>query len=138
MSAPIAEPRRLGRSVLAIVAGIVAVIVLSLGTDELLHVLNVYPPWSQRMSDPLFGLATAYRLVFSVVGGYITARLAPRAPLRHALILGIVGLVPGVAGVMVAIAKPELGPLWYPIALAVTGLPCAWLGGTIATARIAS
>jgi hypothetical protein len=122
--------------VLAIVVALVAVIVLSLGTDEILHVLQVYPPWNQRMSDPLFGLATAYRFVFSVAGGYIAARLAPRSPMRHALILGIVGLVLGVAGVMVAVAKPELGPLWYPIALAVTGLPCAWLGGTIATRRI--
>jgi hypothetical protein len=32
---------------------------------------------------------------------------------------------------MVTIAKPEPGPLWYPIALAVTGLPCAWLGGVL-------
>lgn len=136
MSATTAEPRRLGRSLLAIVTALVAVIVWSLGTDEILHLLQVYPPWGQRMSDPLFGLATAYRVVFSIAGGYIAARLAPRAPMRHAVILGIIGLVPGVGGVMVAVAKPELGPLWYPIALAVTGLPSAWLGGRIATRRI--
>ena len=34
-------------------------------------------------------------------------------------------------GVGVAIAKPELGPLWYPIALVLTGLPCVWLGGVL-------
>lgn len=119
------------RSVGAVVAGIVPVIVLSLGTDEILHLAKVYPPWGQRMADGLFGLATAYRIVYSVAGGYITARLAPYAPLRHAVILGLIGLVPGLLGVMVAIAKPELGPLWYPVALAVTGLPCAWLGGVL-------
>ena len=27
--------------------------------------------------------------------------------------------------------KPELGPLWYSIAVAVTGPPCAWLGGVL-------
>jgi len=32
---------------------------------------------------------------------------------------------------MVNIAKPELGPLWYSIAVAVTGPPCAWLGGVL-------
>jgi len=25
---------------------------------------------------------------------------------------------------------PEFGPHWYPIALIVLALPCAWLGGT--------
>jgi len=122
---------RFWRSARAVLAGFVAIVVLSLGTDQVLHMLQVYPPWGQTMSGGLFGLATAYRIVYTVLGGYITARLAPQAPVRHALILGLVGLVPGVAGVMVAIAKPELGPLWYPIALAVTGLPCAWLGGVL-------
>lgn len=65
------------------------------------------------------------------MGGYITARLAPHAPLRHALILGAIGLVPGIAGVMVNIAKPELGPLWYSVGIVLTGLPCAWLGGVL-------
>ena len=122
---------RRGRSVGAVLAGIVAVVVLSVGTDEILHLAQVYPPWGQRMADGLFGLATAYRIVYGIAGGYLTARLAPSAPLRHAVILGLIGLVPGLLGVMVAIAKPELGPLWYPVALAVTGLPCAWLGGVL-------
>ncbi len=119
------------RSTGAVVAGFVAIVVLSLGTDEVLHVLQVYPPWGQPMAGGLFALATAYRIVYTVAGGYLTARLAPHAPVRHALILGLIGLVPGAAGVGVAIAKPELGPLWYPIALVLTGLPCAWLGGVL-------
>jgi hypothetical protein len=123
--------RRLWRSTAAVLAGFVAVVVLSLGTDQILHMLTVYPPWGQPMADGLFGLATAYRIVYTIAGGYLTARLAPHAPVRHALILGLVGLVSGIAGVMVNIAKPELGPLWYAIAVAVTGPPCAWLGGVL-------
>jgi len=119
------------RSTGAVVAGFVAIVVLSLGTDQVLHLLHVYPPWGQPMSGGLFGLATAYRIVYTIAGGYVTARLAPHAPVRHAVILGLIGLLPGAAGVMVAIAKPELGPLWYPIVLAVTGLPCTWLGGVL-------
>ena len=124
-------PRRPWRSTGAVLAGFLAVFVLSLGTDQVLHMLHVYPPWGQQMSGALFAMATAYRIVYTVAGGYITARLAPHSPLRHALILGLVGLVPGVAGVLVAVAKPDLGPLWYPIALVVTALPCAWLGGVL-------
>jgi len=119
------------RSTGAVVAGFVAIVVLSLGTDQVLHALKVYPPWGQPMAGGLFALATAYRIVYTVAGGYLTARLAPHAPVLHAVILGLVGLVPGVAGVVVGIAKPDLGPLWYPIVLAVTGLPCAWVGGVL-------
>jgi len=25
----------------------------------------------------------------------------------------------------------HLGPSWYPIALVITALPCAWLGGVL-------
>jgi hypothetical protein len=116
------------RSVGAVVAGFFAIVVLSLGTDQVLHMLQVYPPWGQTMSSGLFAVATAYRIVYTIIGGYITARLAPHSPVRHAVILGLIGLLPGIGGVMVALTKPELGPLWYPIAIVVTGLPCVWLG----------
>jgi hypothetical protein len=105
--------------------------VLSLGTDQVLHMLKVYPPWGQPMSDALFLLATAYRTVYTGAGGYITARLAPHAPMRHVLVLGVVGLVMGVVGVIVAITHSGLGPLWYPVAIALTALPCTWLGGML-------
>src|SRR2546427_3594042 len=123
--------RVFGRGAGAVVAGFVAVGALARAPAEVLRVLRVPPPWGQPMTGGLFALATAYRIVYTVAGGYLTARLAPHAPVRHAFILGLVGLVPGVAGVGVAIAKPELGPLWYPVALVLTGLPCAWLGGVL-------
>jgi hypothetical protein len=36
----------------------------------------------------------------------------------------------GTVGAIVAIPM-DLGPAWYPIALAVTGLPLTWLGGIL-------
>lgn len=51
--------------------------------------------------------------------------------MRHALVLGVVGLLLSVAGAVVAMAKPELGPAWYSIALVVSAVPCAWLGGAL-------
>jgi hypothetical protein len=128
---PPTPPRRRWRSVGAVVAGFVVVFVLSVGTDQVLHVLKVYPPWGEPMAGALYVMATAYRIVYTILGGYITARLAPDAPVRHALILGLVGLAAGILGVIANIAKPELGPLWYSIAVAVTGPPCAWLGGVL-------
>ena len=124
------------RSVGAVLAGIVAIFVLSLGVDVILHAAGVYPPFGQPFSGRLCLLATAYRLVFAVAGGYITARLAPNRPMQHALIYGCVGVVLSTAG---AIATwnggPAYGPHWYPIALIAISLPCAWLGGRLALAR---
>jgi hypothetical protein len=123
--------RRLGRSVAAVAAGFMAVVVLSLGTDEVLHLLRVYPPWGEPMFQPSLNLlALVYRSIFTVAGMYLTAKLAPYAPMRHALIGGAIGTVIAAAGA-VATVPMNLGPAWYPIALAVTALPLAWLGGAL-------
>ena len=125
--------RRMGRSAVAVLGRLVAVFVLSLGTDQVLHTLQVFPPWGQPMYETgLLLLALAYRIVYGVVGGYIAARLAPRNPMRHALALGVVGLGLSTAG---AIGMRDLGPSWYPIALVLTALPCAWLGGVLHRAQ---
>ncbi len=130
-----APPRRLLRSVAAVLAGFVSIVVLSLGTDQLLHTLEVYPPWGQPMRHPgLLLLALAYRIVYAVAGCYLAARLAPRHPMRHALVLGVIGLLLSTAGAVATIPM-DLGPAWYPIALVLTALPCAWLGGTLHPAR---
>ena len=130
-----AEGPRFGRSVLAVAAGILAGAFLSLGTDELLHVLKVYPPWNEPMRETaLNALALGYRIVYDTFGSYLTARLAPRHPMRHALIGGAIGLVPTVAGVITA-TQVDLGPIWYPIALAVSVMPTAWLGGALHQVR---
>lgn len=131
-----ARPANLPRSIGAVLLGVAAIFALSLGTDQVLHWLDVYPPWGQPMRDPgLNVLALAYRCVYAVVGSYLTARLAPRHPMRHAMILGFVGLVLGGVGAIVAITMADLGPDWYPIALALSSLPCSWLGGALERAR---
>ena len=77
------RPRRLGRSTVAVLVGFFACALLSLGTDEILHVLKVYPPWGEPMWDPgLNALALTYRCLYAVGAGYITAKLAPRNPMR--------------------------------------------------------
>jgi len=127
-----APSRRIGRSIVAVVVGFVVTAALSLITDQVLHVLNVYPPWGQPMWDPgLNALALAYRIVYTVFGCWLTARLAPRRPMLHVMILGTIGFVIASAGAFVTITQFDLGPAWYPLALALTALPCAWLGGQL-------
>lgn len=132
-----AQPRNIWRSAGAIVLGFFAVVVLSLGTDEALHLLKVYPPWKQPMFDARLNLlALSYRIVYTIMGSYIAARFAPRNPMRHALILGAIGFVLSVPGAIFIITHTDLGPAWYPLALVITALPCAWLGGVLYQRRL--
>jgi hypothetical protein len=137
-TAPTGKPSRRGRSIAAVAIGFIVVAVLSLGTDQVLHVLQVYPPWGEPMREPSLNLlALAYRSIFTVIGMYLTAAMAPRAPMRHALIGGAIGTVIATAGAVATIPM-DLGPAWYPIALAATALPLAWLGATLHSVRQAS
>jgi hypothetical protein len=127
-----ARPRRLGRSVAAVVAGLLAIVILSTATDMVLHATGVYPPAGQPMDDALFLLATAYRIVYGVAGCYIAARLAPDRPMQHALVLGVVGVVVSIAGAVATWNRgPAFGPKWYPLAVIAIALPCAWAGGRL-------
>lgn len=133
---PGGQSRRIGRSIGAVFAGILAIIVLDNGFDFILHSTGVYPPLGQTMADGLFLLALAYRTVDGILGTYIAGRLAPRRPMAHALTLGGIGVVLSSLGVLATLSGgPEFGPLWYPLALVAVTLPCAWIGGSLASAR---
>ena len=121
----------LWRSAGALLLGFLAVVVLSLATDQVLHMLHVYPPWGEPMREAVLNLlALSYRIIYGIVGGYITARFAPRNPMRHAMIGGTIGFVLSGAGAIATIPM-DLGPAWYPIAIWLTALPCAWVGGAL-------
>jgi hypothetical protein len=122
------------RSIWAVVAGVLFIIVVTTLVDIVLHAVHVFPPMDQPIDDRLSALATGYRVVISVAGAWLTARLAPGAPMKHALILGVVGVVLGMVGV-VATWNLGLGPHWYPIALVVLAIPQCWLGGWLYVSR---
>jgi hypothetical protein len=118
------------KSIWAVVAGVLVIIVVTILVDILLHVSGVYPPMDQPISDALALLATSYRIVIGVGGAWLTARLAPDKPMKHAMILGVVGVVLALVGV-VATWNMGLGPRWYPMALVVLAIPQSWAGGRI-------
>jgi hypothetical protein len=117
------------RSILAVVAGFIAVVVLSTGTDLALESSGLFPPPAQQLNRPeVLAIALLYRCVFTIIGGWIAARLAPSRPMRHALILGAIGTAAAIAGCLI---MWKLGQQWYAIALVLTAIPCTWLGGWI-------
>jgi uncharacterized membrane protein len=124
------------KSILAVFAGLVFVIVVTTLVDVVLHLAGVYPPMDRPMNDSQAVMATAYRIVISIAGAWLTARLAPDRPMKHAMALGYVGTVLGLVGVIASWGK-GMGPAWYPIALTVLAVPQCWLGGRIYESRSA-
>ena len=131
--------RRIGRSIVAVLAGMIVGIVLSLGTDLVLHMAHVFPPLGASMTGydgPLL-LATIYRTLYGVLSSYIAARLAPHRPMLHAMVLGALGFAVSILGAVVTWNKgPAFGPHLYPVALIVLALPTAWLGGKLWLAQV--
>ncbi|MGZ7032252.1 MAG: hypothetical protein ACXVIJ_09795 [Thermoanaerobaculia bacterium] len=115
------------RHVSAVFAGLIAIFILSTAADVVLHATGFYPPWTEPMNNIHALVATAYRIVFSIFGCYIAARVAPDRPMRHALALGIAGILISLAGAL-ATWNAGLGPRWYALGLVVVSLPCAWAG----------
>ena len=127
------------KSIGAFFAGLLATVVLSIGTDLVLHATGIFPPMGQPMNSSLFTLATIYRTIYSIFGAYLTARLAPASPMKHALILGAVGTVLALIGLLATWNKgPEFGPKWFAVALVILAIPQCWLGGKLRVLQLHS
>ncbi len=124
--------RNILRSIGALFAGFLVVVILSIGTDAVLHVTGVFPPLGQPTRDSLLLLAAVYRTIYGVAGSYVTARFAPDRPMQHALVGGVIGLILSTVGAVATWNRgPAFGPHWYPLSLIATAMPCAWVGGRI-------
>ena len=75
-------------------------------------------------------MATSYRVVIGVAAAWLTARLAPSNPMKHALIAGALGATVALIGV-IATWNKNLGPHWYAIVLVILALPQSWLGAKL-------
>jgi len=123
------------KGIIAILAGMIFIVVSHTGTDFALEKLGIFTPPSEGFHITWMVMtATIYRCIYTVVGGYLTAALAPSPPMRYVMILGIIGLVTSTLGAIATIPM-NIAPAWYPIALAVSAFPCVWLGGLLRRAK---
>jgi hypothetical protein len=125
------------RSFWAVVAGFLFIMVLSLGADKIMMSMS---PWAFNANGGTTNMAilllmTVYVAVFAVVGSYLTARLAPSAPMKHALILGVLGLI--FSGIGTA-KMWDTAPAWFHIINLALVLPYAWYGGRLRENEIGS
>jgi hypothetical protein len=122
------------KSIGAVLAGFLIVVILSTATDTILEALGIFPPPTEGLFVTwMLVLAFVYRTIYTILGGYVTAALAPANPTKHVTILGIIGTIMGCVGIYVGAVLYTLSPIWYPIALAVAAFPSVWLGGKLKT-----
>lgn len=124
----------------AVLGGFLLTLILTRGTDIFLENTGIFPTVEEQQK---YGfnilwmniLAIAYRIVFTMLGGYFTAKLSANKPMRNVIILGILGTLIAVIGNIVVSKIPEMAnvlPLWFSIALVIIAFPSVWLGGKLA------
>ncbi len=117
-------------SILAVIAGNLAWTALWLGTNSLLA--GPFPEiWGPgvRLDDPLvLLLIITYSFVFSVLAGWVTAWVARRGEVKHAVALGVLQLALGLA---VTVAAYATAPLWYHLAFLALLIPGNMLGAVL-------
>ena len=129
------ESRHLGRSFLAVLSGYLALAVAVVAMTPIAiwlfipaELLKQRPP---AYTDAYIVSNFVYSFVAAVLGGWVTARMAPRSPLAHAGALAGV-MVIFALGDILAKGVPEAAahqPSWYGWAVALTGAVGALAGG---------
>lgn len=115
------------KSFVAVVVGLTAGTLLSVATDMLLVMLELFAPSDlNNVSHFVLIIILSYRFIFNTIGCFLTAKLAPTKPMQHALISGAIGFLISIAG---AILMWNQAPHYYNIILVLTALPAAWIGG---------
>lgn len=120
-------------SVLAVLAGIAALTVASFAIEAVANplLMHLFPralPDAAALSRsvPAHLVMFAYTFLSVALGGYVTAWIAPRAGVAHAIVMGAIEVL---LTVWAMHALPHQAPLWSWITGMIFTIPAAWLGG---------
>jgi len=126
--------KKIFKSVGAVLAGFIFIGVTHSATDAILESTGVLPKGHLYVSVPLILFVIFYRAVFIFAGCYITAKLAPKEPMKHSLILGVIGMILSAVGAIVT-SDMNIAPAWYGWSLVIIALPLAFLAGKLYVQR---
>jgi hypothetical protein len=126
----------MARSILAVVAGFVLTGLL-IGATTFALVTTSPGAFDARNAPTSLGMLLAmhaYVAVYATLGCWLAARLAPSHPMRHALIVGALGVIVNAANPAIW----SLYPLWSNVISIGSPLLLGWLAGTIRERQLAS
>lgn len=104
--------KNLFNSIRAILAGFIFVVVVSILTDVLLIKAGMMKQPFHLNTTSFILFVVFYRCLYGVAGSYLTAKLSPNKPMKHAIIGGVIGFIIAVLG---AVAMWSTPPHWYPL-----------------------
>ena len=118
----------MGRSIVAVLVGMVVWAVLWVSGNAGLRALmpDAFDPEGTTQSGAALALILVESVVLSVLAGYVTAALARRRMVTHAVVLGFIQLA---LGIMVQVSVWERMPLWYHLSFLALLIPANVLGG---------
>jgi len=137
MSVVAEEPARGTKGVLraigAVIGGSVAIAITSFAADYVMSKLapDLFVPGERISNTGVLLFMLAYSVVFSGLGGYVTATLAARARMKHVIALAVLQLVGGIAA---AVQANGALPQWFLVAVVVLPVPAIVLGGKLKSA----
>jgi hypothetical protein len=122
------------RSIVAVAAGFFASNVMSLGGDLLFRRMSpdAFDDKGLARSDGTLFTIMSYEALFVLIAGYVTARIAVRRPMTHALVMAglvLLGRVP------TAVVAWSLAPPWFHIGVMLLIIPAALLGVKLSELR---
>jgi hypothetical protein len=121
--------KKILRSIGAISAGFISGAILSIGTDFILDNLGVMSMENFKQTSLIVVfIVIIYRFIFNLIGSYLTAGLAPGNPMKHVIIIGVIGTIFGISG---SIAMWDNAIPLYNITIILISFPSAWLGGQL-------
>lgn len=123
----------MGRSILAVVAGLAAIFIVVMVATLAASALLLPPAPDGGFPEPTppyLVVNLAYSLAAAIAGGYLAGRLAGRRPLIHAAVLAAILTIMSIASAMSGGGMSSgAQPVWYCDVMAVIGVVGVLLGG---------
>lgn len=118
----------MGRSILAVVAGFVATVAISVAFDAVVRMIapGAFGADGRTPGPAMMAFGVFYTLVSAGLGGYLAALIARRAEVMHALVLGTLGAV---ATLIIIVAVPATARTVGQMASTMLVIPATTLGG---------
>lgn len=117
------------RSIIAVIAGYATMAAVVIALTVLIK--RKAPQWmaSQGKSNATYIYTNLlYSFGAAMIGGFVTAVIAPRSPLAH---VGVLAALICVLAIVSALQSGDKQPRWYQLALAIIGPLGALFGGLV-------
>jgi hypothetical protein len=118
------------RSIGAVIAGSITIGIISFIADLIIGKLSpdVFSVTGRSAHPALLAFMAAYSVAFAAVGGYVTATLAPRAPMKHVIALAVLELIGGAGA---ALQAGDMLPTWFSAVVVILPVPAILLAGAV-------